>query len=307
MYGEPVVVVKDLVKVYGADPPAVNGISFSVEQGEIFGFLGPNGAGKSTTMRMLYGRTPITAGQVSILGLDPRRDGRRLRAVLGIVPQEDNLDPDLRVLQNMLVYARYFDIPRPTALARAQEALELFHLWERRDSQVSELSGGMKRRLVIARSLINEPRLIILDEPTTGLDPQARQLVWQRLRYLAGQGVTMLMTTHYMEEATQLCSRLVIMDKGKILAEDTPHVLIQQHTHPYVLEIRRDGESAGVFREVLPDDAQVEQVGDTLYVYSPRAVDHSSLGLPPSVTTLTRQASLEDVFLRLTGRGLEEE
>ncbi|MFN8496995.1 MAG: ABC transporter ATP-binding protein [Anaerolineae bacterium] len=304
---EPVVVVNDLVKIYGNDLPAVNGISFTVEKGEIFGFLGPNGAGKSTTMRMLYGRTPITSGQVNILGFDPRRDGRRLRAVLGIVPQEDNLDPDLRVLQNMLVYARYFDIPRPKAMARAQEALELFQLWERRDSPVSELSGGMKRRLVIARSLINEPQLVILDEPTTGLDPQARQVVWQRLRYLAGQGVTMLLTTHYMEEATQLCSRLVIMDKGRILAEDRPHVLIQQHTHPYVLEIRRDGEDATVFREVLPDDAQVEKVGDTVYIYSPKAVDHTSLGLPPSVTTLSRQASLEDVFLRLTGRGLDEE
>ncbi|MFN8474163.1 MAG: ABC transporter ATP-binding protein [Anaerolineae bacterium] len=302
-----VVIVKDLIKIYGNDLPAVNGINFTVEKGEIFGFLGPNGAGKSTTMRMMYGRTPITSGQVNILGLDPRRDGRRLRAVLGIVPQEDNLDPDLRVLQNMLVYARYFDIPRSTALARAQEALELFQLWERRESPVSELSGGMKRRLVIARSLINDPKLIILDEPTTGLDPQARQVVWQRLRYLASQGVTMLLTTHYMEEATQLCSRLVIMDKGRILAEDRPHVLIQRHTHPYVLEIRRDGESDAVFREVLPDDAQVEQVGDTVYIYSPSAVDHTSLGLPPTATTLSRQASLEDVFLRLTGRGLDEE
>ncbi len=301
-----IVNVTNLTKVYPGDFCAVDSIEFSVRQGEIFGFLGPNGAGKSTTMRMLYGRTPITAGEVDILGFDPRLNPRGLRAQLGIVAQEDNLDPDLRVLQNLLVYARYFDIPKPVALQRAREALELFQLWERREAHVSELSGGMKRRLVIARALINQPRLLILDEPTTGLDPQARQLVWQKLRFLASQGVTMLLTTHYMEEATQLCARLVIMDKGRILAEGAPQALIQQHTQPYVLEIRHNGHADVDVRPLLPADAMIEEVGDSTYVYSPVLLDHRALGLPPSIPALARSASLEDVFLRLTGRALQE-
>lgn len=303
---QPIVTVRGLTKDYPGGFRAVDGIDFSVHKGEIFGILGPNGAGKSTTMRMLYGRTPITAGEVSILGCDPRVTPRQLRAQIGIVAQEDNLDPDLRVEQNLMVYARYFDLPKAVAAARAQDVLELFQLWERREAKVDELSGGMKRRLVIARALINQPRLLILDEPTTGLDPQARQLVWQKLRYLAGQGVTMLLTTHYMEEAAQLCARLVIMDGGHILAEGSPSALIEQHTRPYVLEVRHNGDERVDSHTLALPDATFEEVGDTLYVYTPHLIDARSLNLPVSIPTLTRPASLEDVFLRLTGRGLQE-
>ena len=302
-----IVAVSGLTKVYKDGLRAVDGIDFTVSQGEIFGFLGPNGAGKSSTMRMLYGRTPISDGEVSILGLDPRRDGRELRAQMGIVPQEDNLDPDLRVFHNLLVYARYFDLTGPEAHRRAEEALRLFQLWDKRDAFIGDLSGGMKRRLVIARALINQPRLLILDEPTTGLDPQARQLVWQKLRFLASQGVTMLLTTHYMEEATQLCSRLVIMDQGRILAEGAPQALIQRHTHPFVVEVRsRDGFHPDASQPALPTDVTTDTIGDTLYIYSPQLLDPRALDLPPDVVTLMRSATLEDVFLRLTGHALQE-
>jgi lipooligosaccharide transport system ATP-binding protein len=287
---------------------AVDGIDFDVPPGMVYGFLGPNGAGKTTTMRMVYGFTPITSGSLTVGGLDVTRHTRQIKQQLGVVPQEDNLDPDFSVLKNMLAYARYFHIPRQEALRRAQISLELMQLWERRKSDIEELSGGMKRRLLIARALINEPRLIILDEPTTGLDPQARHLVWQKLRQLRAQGVTMLLTTHYMDEAFQLCDRLVIMDQGRILAESTPDELVAQHVLPRVIELRNLGEARpALSARLAANGAVIEDVGDTLYVYAPDGADPTAaLELPPNATRLIRPANLEDVFLRLTGRALQE-
>jgi lipooligosaccharide transport system ATP-binding protein len=223
-----IVVARGLTKRYG-DFEAVKGIDFDVRRQECFGFLGPNGAGKTTTMRMIHCASPVTAGQLTVAGLDVMRCPRQVKALLGVVSQNDNLDPDLTVRQNLVVYARYFDIPRRTALRRADELLALFQLADRAEAQVSDLSGGMKRRLVIARGLLNEPQVLMLDEPTTGLDPQARRLVWQKVSYLKERGTTLLLTTHYMEEATQLCDRLVIMDRGRILAEGSPAALVQRH------------------------------------------------------------------------------
>jgi lipooligosaccharide transport system ATP-binding protein len=303
----PFVCAQALTKRYD-DLIAVDGIDFDVPQGVVYGFLGPNGAGKTTTMRMVYGFTPITSGTLTVGGLDVTRHTRQIKQQLGVVPQEDNLDPDFSVLKNMLVYARYFRIPRQVALRRAQASLELMQLWERREAAIRELSGGMKRRLLIARALINEPRLIILDEPTTGLDPQARHLVWQKLRQLRAQGVTMLLTTHYMDEAFQLCDRLVIMDQGRILAEGAPGDLVARYVLPRVIELRNLGDAKPALVDYLAaGEAAVEDVGDTLYVYAPDGADPTeALELPPKVIRLIRPANLEDVFLRLTGRALQE-
>jgi lipooligosaccharide transport system ATP-binding protein len=307
MVEQGIVQARGLTKHYG-DFVAVDGIDFDVPAGKVFGFLGPNGAGKTTTMRMVYGFTPITAGNLMVDGLDVERHLREIKERLGVVPQEDNLDPDFSVLLNLLVYARYFRIKRAVAQRRAQEALELMQLWERRDARMEELSGGMKRRLLIARALINRPRLMILDEPTTGLDPQARHLVWQKLRQLRKEGVTMLLTTHYMDEAAQLCDRLVIMDRGKILDEDTPQALIERHVLPRVVELREIGKAKTRVAEALEKQSYAtEDVGDTLYVYTHDGVNvGEGIDLPPQVQQLSRPANLEDVFLKLTGRALQE-
>lgn len=225
---QPAVLARGLTKRYG-DLTAVDGIDLQIERGECFGFLGPNGAGKTTTMRMIYGRTPPTAGTLHVLGLDVTRDIRAIKARIGIVPQEDNLDPDFSALQNLTVYANYFGLRRAEALRRAHELLDFARLSEKAGAQVDALSGGMKRRLVLARGLINRPQLVVLDEPTTGLDPQARHLVWDQLRTLKGQGVTLLLTTHYMDEAERLCDRIAVIDRGRILALDTPAALIEQY------------------------------------------------------------------------------
>jgi lipooligosaccharide transport system ATP-binding protein len=302
-----VIQAEKLVKRYGAFI-AVDQIDFRVNTQECFGFLGPNGAGKTSTMRMIYGFSPVTDGKLTVLGHDVTKEIRKIKAQIGVVPQEDNLDPDLKILQNLLVYARYFDIPQALAMERARESLELLQLWERRDAQIRELSGGMKRRLMIARALINDPQLLILDEPTTGLDPQARHLVWQKLRYLKSRGVTMLITTHYMEEAAQLCDRLVLMDKGKIIAEGTPAELIARHASREVLELRvSDGAKPRLRHQLAQLQAHSEEVGDTLYIYTEDGRGlHAQLDLASVDRVLLRHATLEDVFLRLAGRALQE-
>ncbi len=289
---------------------AVDGIDFSVEQGESFGFLGPNGAGKTSTMRMIGAVSPITDGTLSVLGLDPMQQGPQLRSRLGVVPQEDNLDQELTVYDNLMMYGRYFDLSRAVIRERINELLEFVQLTEKRKSKVDALSGGMKRRLTIARGLINEPDLLILDEPTTGLDPQARHVLWDRLYRLKQQGVTLIITTHYMDEAEQLCDRLVVMDKAKIVAEGSPRSLIEKYAPREVVEVRFP---AGVLDDIadrIEDLApRTEVLADRALLYTDDAeatiASIAASGLEPE-TILARRSSLEDVFLRLTGRSLIE-
>lgn len=307
---EAIVVAEGLYKRY-KDFEAVKGIDFKVYQQECFGILGPNGAGKSTTIRMLHCFSPITAGKLLVLGQSVTHRPQQIKAQLGVVSQDDNLDPDLSVIQNLLVYARYFEIERKEARRRAEEVLELFQLSEKQNNKIDQLSGGMKRRLVIARALINQPRLIILDEPTTGLDPAARQLVWQKLRYLRENGATLILTTHYMEEAAQLCDRLVVMNEGRILAEGSPTELVRRLVGYEVLEIRAaSGQQAVLENQALAIIAnrpiRYEQAGDTFYLFGREPNAFENLQLPVVGSRLQRQASLEDVFLLLTGRGLGE-
>ena len=302
----PLIHARGLVKRFG-ELTAVDAVDFDVLPGEAFGFLGPNGAGKSSTMRMLGCVSPPTAGTLSILGLDPVRDGARIRGRLGVVPQEDTLDNELTVRENIVIYGRYFGLPRREARARADRLLDFVQLSERASDKVEPLSGGMKRRLTIARSLVNDPEVLLLDEPTTGLDPQARHAVWDRLFRLKQQGVTLVLTTHYMDEAEQLCDRLVIMDRGRIAEEGSPLELIQRLSTREVVELRFEGETPAVDAvrmnglvaraEVLPDRVLLyTDDGDALV-----PVAHAELH-PQSV--LVRRSTLEDVFLRLTGRSL---
>ena len=297
------------MKRYG-EFAAVDGISFEVAPGESFGLLGPNGAGKSTTMRMVGAVSTRTSGDLSILGLDPDAYGPEIRSQLGVVPQSDNLDTELRVRENLLVYGRYFGLPGRLVAKRADELLAFAQLEEKGKAKVDSLSGGMKRRLTIARALINDPRVLLLDEPTTGLDPQARHILWDRLFRLKEQGTTLLLTTHYMDEAEQLCDRLVVVDKGTIMAEGTPAELIRRHSSREVLEVRfgsdRNSEVAGRLSDV---GDRVEVLPDRILIYSDNGeaelVRITDAGLHP-ITSLVRRASLEDVFLRLTGRSLIE-
>ncbi len=300
---------RGLLKRFG-ELVAVDGIDFSVAEGECFGLLGPNGAGKTSIIRMITCVSPLTAGELRVAGMDVMKDGRRIKSILGVVPQEENLDPDLTVWQNLAVYARYFDIPAPEARRRAEEVLELFQLLDRRGEIVDSLSGGMKRRLIVARALINEPKILALDEPTTGLDPQARHLVWQKLRYLQTQGITLLLTTHYMEEATHLCDRLVVMHLGRILAQGAPAQLISQHVGRQVLELRlNDGEREAAV-EVLRrcDGLRLEDVEGVVCAFGPAQEWGPLLDqlAPFGDGVRLREATLEDVFLDLTGRGLQE-
>jgi lipooligosaccharide transport system ATP-binding protein len=298
-----------LTKKFGSFT-AVNGIDFEVGAGESFGFLGPNGAGKSSTMRMIGGISPVTSGELTVLGRDPAHDGPAIRARLGVVPQEDTLDLELTVFDNLVIYGRYFNLPRAEAKRRATELLEFVQLSDRAKSRVEALSGGMKRRLTIARALINEPDVLLLDEPTTGLDPQARHVVWDRLYRLKQRGVTLVLTTHYMDEAEQLCDRLVVMDRAEIVAAGSPLELIRAYSTPEVLELRfavgvaetLDGQLDGLADrvEVLPDRILL-YTGDG----EAAAEEVHRRGLHP-MTTLVRRSSLEDVFLRLTGRSLVE-
>jgi len=298
---------RGLTKTFG-DFTAVDGIDFAVEPGESFGFLGPNGAGKTSTMRMIGAVSPITSGSLTVLGLDPMKQGPQLRSRLGVVPQEDNLDQELTVFDNLMMYGRYFDLPRAVIRERIDELLDFVQLSEKQGSKVDSLSGGMKRRLTIARGLINEPDLLILDEPTTGLDPQARHVLWDRLYRLKQQGVTLIITTHYMDEAEQLCDRLVVMDKAKIVAEGSPIALIEQHAPREVVEVRfRAGVLDDIADRIESLAPRTEILADRALLYTNDADETvaglSAAGLEPE-TVLARRSSLEDVFLRLTGRTL---
>jgi lipooligosaccharide transport system ATP-binding protein len=292
----------------GVTVEAVKGIDIEVRRGEAFGFLGPNGAGKSSTMRMIAAVSPVTGGELRILGLDPAEHGPAIRARLGVCPQEDTLDNELNVFDNLYIYGRYFGIPKREVRERADELLEFVQLTEKRTSKVEDLSGGMKRRLTIARSLINRPDILLLDEPTTGLDPQARHVLWDRLFRLKQQGVTLVITTHYMDEAEQLCDRLVVMDRGVIAAEGSPLELIREHSTREVAELRFPVGDADATAEKIADlGERVEVLPDRILVYSAdgeHVVDQvHERGLRP-VATLVRRSTLEDVFLRLTGRTL---
>ena len=302
---------RGLTKRFGSFT-AVDGIDFTVEHGETFGFLGPNGAGKTTAMRMVGCVSPVTEGSLRVLGMDPAEDGPRIRARLGVVPQQDTLDTELTVWDNLMIYGRYFGLSRSQIRPRAEELLTFVQLADRRDQRVDPLSGGMKRRLTIARALINQPELLLLDEPTTGLDPQARHLVWERLWQLKAQGVTQVLTTHYMDEAEQLCDRLVIMDRGRIVAEGSPRQLILEHATREVVELRFDStleREAAAPRAAALEGARVESVADRLLVYTQegeKASDALAAQGVNAAAVLVRRASLEDVFLKLTGRTLED-
>jgi lipooligosaccharide transport system ATP-binding protein len=299
---------RGLTKRFGS-LTAVDGIDFDVRKGEAFGFLGPNGAGKSSTMRMIGCVSPVTAGTLSVLDLDPARDGPRIRARLGVVPQLDTLDNELTVRENLIIYGRYFGLSRKELRVRADELLDFVQLSERANDQVEPLSGGMKRRLTIARSLVNEPDVLLLDEPTTGLDPQARHLLWDRLYRLKQRGVTLVLTTHYMDEAEQLCDRLVIMDQGRIAEEGSPWELIRRLSSREVVELRFPGEAPAIEANVFDGQvARVEVLPDRILLYTEDGdalvpLAHERLH-PQSV--LVRRSTLEDVFLRLTGRTLIE-
>ena len=311
---EPVIATQNLVKRYSVngskDFIAVDGISFEVAPGESFGLLGPNGAGKSTTMRMIGAVSTRTSGDLTVLGLDPNRYGPEIRSQLGVVPQENNLDMELKVRENLLVYGRYFGLPRARVARRADELLEFAQLADKAQAKVDDLSGGMKRRLTIARALINDPRILLLDEPTTGLDPQARHILWDRLFRLKEQGTTLLLTTHYMDEAEQLCDRLVVVDKGRIMAEGSPADLIRRYSSREVLEVRFGStQNAEVAGRIEGYGERVDVLPDRILVYSDSGENElermTAAGLHP-ITSLVRRSSLEDVFLRLTGRNLIE-
>ena len=300
-----VIEAKELRKTFG-ELVAVNGISFKVLPGECFGILGPNGAGKTTTIRMLYGFSPLSEGKLYVFGLEVQRDLRKIKARIGVCQQENSLDPDLTVQQNLEVFARYFDIPKKEAEGKVEKLLTFIALDHRRNAMVNELSGGLMRRLVVARALINDPDLVILDEPTTGLDPQSRHQVWERLEQLKSRGLTILLTTHNMDEASRLCDRLVIMDYGRILVEGKPLDLIRAHLGREVIEVNNP---TSVVREYIKSHCQqFEDLGHRLIIYSDEGSNlfHTISSRFREQGCLLRMATLEDVFLRLTGRELRE-
>jgi lipooligosaccharide transport system ATP-binding protein len=299
---------KSFVSKSGKNIEAVRGVDVDVRRGEAFGFLGPNGAGKSSTMRMIAAVSPVSAGELRILGMDPAVDGPAIRGRIGVCPQEDTLDTELNVRDNLYIYGRYFGLPRAEVRRRCDELLEFVQLTEKASAKVDDLSGGMKRRLTIARSLINRPEVLLLDEPTTGLDPQARHVVWDRLFRLKQQGVTLVITTHYMDEAEQLCDRLVVMDKGLIVAEGSPVELIRTHSTREVAELRFGiGENEQMAPKVEDLADRIEVLPDRILLYAEDGEEAVAKvherGLSP-VMSLVRRSSLEDVFLRLTGRTL---
>jgi lipooligosaccharide transport system ATP-binding protein len=303
------IVVKNLVKQFG-DFTAVNGINFSVKQGESFGLLGPNGAGKSSTMRIIGATSQRTSGEVLILGKDPDQAGPQIRAHLGVVPQQDNLDEELTCAENLYIYGRYFGLPKTSIKSKLDELLEFAQLLDKKNSKVKSLSGGMKRRLTIARALVSDPDILMLDEPTTGLDPQARHILWDRLFRLKEKGVTLLITTHHMDEAEQLCDRLIVMDKGEIMAEGSPSELIKKYSTKEVLEVRFGSDRNSQMVEKLQSFAErLEELPDRLLLYTESGEDLLAKIVAANIhpnTSLVRRSSLEDVFLRLTGRSLIE-
>jgi len=306
---EELIVARGLTKKFG-DFTAVDGIDFSVYRGESFGLLGPNGAGKSTTMRIIGATSQRTSGEITILGKDPEKFGPQIRAHLGVVPQKDNLDEQLSVTENLYIYGRYFGLPKKFIQGKIDELLDFAQLGEKRNAKVESLSGGMKRRLTIARALVSEPDILMLDEPTTGLDPQARHILWDRLFRLKEKGVTLVITTHFMDEAEQLCERLIVMDRGKVMAEGSPLELIKQFSSREVLEVRFGSENNESYADQLRDKCErIEVLPDRILLYADDA-EHvleeiTRAGMHPR-TSLVRRSSLEDVFLRLTGRSLIE-
>lgn len=305
----PVIRAENLTKKYG-DFTAVNAISFEVPRGESFGLLGPNGAGKSTAMKMIAAVSTRSSGNLEVLGMDPNNDGPAIRSQLGVVPQEDNLDQELRVRENLIAYGRFFGMPRAESATRADELLEFAQLTDRAKSKVEPLSGGMKRRLTIARSLMNDPQMLLLDEPTTGLDPQARHILWDRLFRLKERGTTLVLTTHYMDEAEQLSDRIIVVDKGEIMAEGSPAQLIRQYSSKEVLEVRYGSDNNAIVAKSIADVGErMETLPDRILIYSDNGerdlAEITKRGHHPT-TSLVRRSSLEDVFLRLTGRTLVE-
>jgi lipooligosaccharide transport system ATP-binding protein len=295
-----------LTKRYG-EQLVVDGIDLAVQPGECFGLLGPNGAGKTTTLRMLMGMTPVDGGTLEVLGYDIPAEAREMRHLMGVVPQQDSLDPDFTVVENLRTYASYFGIKRGELGSRIERLLEFASLRHKADARIEELSGGMKRRLTMARSLVNEPQLVILDEPTTGLDPQARQLIWQRLRALLNQGRTLILTTHYMDEAQRLCDRLAIMDHGRVLDIDSPSGLIQRHIESHVVEVHGPGLEQWLAEGDKSHVVRSERVGETLFCYTENERELvDALCEHDDLMYLSRAANLEDVFLKLTGRELRE-
>ncbi|MGI9226241.1 MAG: ABC transporter ATP-binding protein [Candidatus Nanopelagicaceae bacterium] len=306
---EELIVARGLTKKFG-DFTAVDGIDFSVYRGESFGLLGPNGAGKSTTMRIIGATSQRTSGDLTILDKDPEKFGPQIRAHLGVIPQKDNLDEQLTVTENLYIYGRYFGLSNKFIKGKIEELLEFAQLEEKRDAKVESLSGGMKRRLTIARALVSEPDILMLDEPTTGLDPQARHILWDRLFRLKEKGVTLVITTHFMDEAEQLCERLIVIDRGKIMAEGSPADLIKKYSSKEVLEVRFGSENNEVVADQLRDKCErLEVLPDRILLYSENAEqvleEIMRAGMHPK-TSLVRRSSLEDVFLRLTGRTLIE-
>jgi lipooligosaccharide transport system ATP-binding protein len=298
---------KGLTKKFD-DFTAVDHIDFQVHRGECVGFLGPNGAGKTTTVRMMYCFLPPTSGELTVAGFSVHTQGREIKSLIGVAPQEDNLDPDFTVIKNLTVYARYFDIPKDEALRRADEQLKFFQLEEKREVPIMALSTGMKRRLIFARALLNQPQILLLDEPTTGLDPQARHLVWDEVRHLKKKHVTIILTTHYMDEAEVLCDRILIVDRGKIIEEGSPAELVKKHIGEDVLEVDNDEKLMPLLKEAFPD-ARFEQLGDRVQIFTdkPHGVFEGFLQEHPIQNVTIRKANIEDVFLKLTGRGLREE
>ena len=305
----PVIEAKSLVKRYG-DLLAVDGVDFQIQPGECFGFLGPNGAGKTSTMKMIACVSPVTAGRLTVFGMDVGSHSKDIKARIGVVSQADSLDPDLSVIQNLMAHARYFNLPKSIAQQRSFEGLDLFQLRDRALNRPDELSGGMRRRLLIARALINEPGMLVLDEPTTGLDPQARLLVWEKLSLLKSQGITMLLTTHYMDEASYLCDRLVMMDHGEILDQGTPDELVRRLVGDLVVEVRvRHADKRGLMDALASSgiEARIENRADSLLLF-PQNGALSVEGIDLNEFQVTRRSgNLEDAFLRLTGRGLRED
>ena len=302
----PLIEARGLTKKF-EDLIAVDHVDFEVYKAECVGFLGPNGAGKTTTVRMIYCFLPITEGKLTVNGMDASIQPREIKKVVGVAPQEDNIDPDFTVMQNLTVYARYFDLPKEEAERRAAVQLKFFQLQEKRDVDIAELSGGMKRRLILARALLNEPQILLLDEPTTGLDPQARHLVWDEIHALKKQGVTIIITTHYMDEAAELCDRIFIMDNGKIIEEGKPSELVKKHVGSDVLEFDLDEKLVEALKTELPD-SMLETFGERVHVFTSKShgVFERFIEKHQASNVTIRNANLEDVFLKLTGRKLKE-